>query len=196
MNNNSKKGAWGREEAANLQFSNLLLTTWWTRGNDIMPATDGKFFLKLKLLLLFFYWQQINMESSLYYFLRRQIGSSIIWASRRQAIMDNGNNGNIHMFSEVHIMFSSSVDTIKRKNCIWSYILVTCGTLSSLSVIDNWKKLRWCYTGRFSTTIFSATQRKNVGTIRNNVATINVAIVRRISESVVHFMIKTRDLAH
>ena len=90
MNNNSKKGAWGREEAANLQFSNLLLTTWWTRGNDIMPGTDGKFFLKLKLLLLFFYWQQINMESSLYYFLRRQIGSSIIWASKRQAIMDNG----------------------------------------------------------------------------------------------------------
>ena len=36
--------------------------------------------------------------------------------------MDNGNNGNIHMFSEVHIMFSSSVDTIKRKNSIWSYI--------------------------------------------------------------------------
>ena len=56
--------------------------------------------------------------------------------------MDNGNNGNIHMFSEVHIMFSSSVDTIKRKNSIWSYILVTCGTLSILSVIDNWKKLR------------------------------------------------------
>ena len=180
-----KKEGGGREEAAPLQFSNLLLTTWWMES-----------FFFLISLLLFFYWQQINMESSLYYFLRRQIGSSIIWASRRQAIMDNGNNGNIHMFSEVHIMFSSSVDTIKRKNCIWSYILVTCGTLSSLSVIDNWKKLRWCYTGRFSTTIFSATQRKNVGTIRNNVATINVAIVRRISESVVHFMIKTRDLAH
>ena len=185
MNINSKKGGWGEGRGGPLAILKSAL-------DHLM---DGKFFFLISL-LLFFYWQQINMESSLYYFLRRQIGSSIIWASRRQAIMDNGNNGNIHMFSEVHIMFSSYVDTIKRKNCIWSYILVTCGTLSSLSVIDNWKKLRWCYTGRFSTTIFSATQRKNVGTIRNNVATINVAIVRRISESVVHFMIKTRDLAH
>ena len=36
------------------------------------------------------YYDRNRWKVHYYYFLRRQIGSSIIWASRRQAIMDNG----------------------------------------------------------------------------------------------------------
>ena len=65
-----KRGGWGRGETAPLPFSNPLSTTWWTWDNGIMPETDGKF-------IIITFWED-------------KIGSSIIWASRRQAIMDNG----------------------------------------------------------------------------------------------------------
>ena len=65
MNINSKKGGWGEGRGGPLAILKSAL-------DHLM---DGKFFFKISLLLLL---QQINMESSLYYFLRRQIGSSII----------------------------------------------------------------------------------------------------------------------